>query len=485
VLRRGNSVEPESLDPHRARGVSASNVLRDLYEGLTRESPAGAIEPGVAERWELGADGRLYTFHLRADARWSNGDPVTAPDFVESLRRLQAPATGSAVAQILTVIERAEAADAATLRLRLRAATPHLPALLSHPAAFPVHASNRAGAPFGPATLVGNGAYRLAGWVAHAQLTLERNPHYWDRASVAMDRVIFYPTENPSSELKRYRAGELDWTDTIPVSQARWIRQYLPSELHVTPYLGIYFYGFNLTRPPFMDNPALRRALALAVDRETLAARILATGERPALGWVPPGVANYRPQRPDWADWPAAKRLEEARRLYAEAGYSAARPLEVELRYNTGDNHKRVALAVAWMWQQALGVRTRLVNEEYKVFLQNRRSRQVTQLFRADWIGDYDDAASFAERLLSDSGLNDSGYASPRYDALVAQARSEPDPARRRTLLESAERVLLEDLPVLPLYFYVSKHLVKPHVTGWQPNIMDHHYSRYFRIQSH
>jgi oligopeptide transport system substrate-binding protein len=483
VLRRGNSVEPETLDPHQARGVSASNVLRDLYEGLTREAPDGAVIPGVAERWELSADGRIYTFFLRPDARWSSGEALTAADFAESLRRARAPDTASPVAQILAPIASIEAPDARTLRLRLHVPSPHFPGLLSHPAAYPVHASNRAGAPFAPGALVGNGAYRLADWVAHSHLALERNPAYWDAANVGVDRVLFLPTENPASELKRYRAGELDWTDTIPVGQARWVRENLARELRVSPYLGTYFYGFNLTRPPFKDNPALRRALALAVDRETLAARIVATGELPAAGWVPPGIAGYTPQRPDWADWPAARRLEEARRLYAQAGYSVDKPLEVELRYNTGDNHKRVALAVSWMWRQALGVRTQLVNEEFKIYLQNRRARRVTQLFRGDWIGDYDDAATFAERMLSTSGLNDTGWANPRYDALVAQAAGEGDAAKRRALLEEAERVLLQDLPVLPLYHYVSKHLVKPRVTGWQPNIMDHHYSRYFRIE--
>lgn len=483
VLRRGNSVEPETLDPQRARGVSASNILRDLYEGLTTEAPDGAIVAGAAERWDVAADGRAWTFHLRADARWSDGTPVTAGDFAESWQRLRAPATASPVVQMLHAVDGADALDARTLRVRLRATTPLLPALLAHPAAFPVHATNRAGAPFAPGTLVGNGAYRLAGWTAHAQIVLERNAHYWNTAQVAIGRVAYSPTESPSAELKRYRAGELDWTDTIPVSQGRWIRERLGPELHVAPYLGVYYYGFNLTRAPFRDQPGLRRALALAVDRETLVSSILGTGETAAYSWVPPGVAGYSPQRPEWADWPAARRLDEARRLYAAAGYSAAQPLEVELRYNTGDNHKRVALAVAWMWRQALGVRTRFVNEEYKVYLQNRRSRLRTEVFRADWIGDYDDAGSFAERMLSASGLNDTGYANPRYDALVAQAAATPDAARRRALLEQAERVLLEDLPVLPLYFYVSKHLVKPYVRGWQPNVMDHHYSRYFRIE--
>ena len=483
VLRRGNSVEPETLDPHAARGVSASNIIRDLYEGLTTESPAGAIAPGMAERWETAADGRAWTFHLHPGARWSDGTPVTAGDFVESWQRLRARATASPVAAMLDAVEGAEALDARTLRVRLHAPAPLLPALLAHPAAFPVHARNRGGAPFAPGALVGNGAYRLASWTAHAQIVLERNEHYRDAANVAIARVAYYPTESPAAELKRYRAGELDWTDTIPVSQARWIRANYGSELHIAPYLGVYYYGFNLTRAPFRDQPGLRRALALAVDRETLVASILGTGEAAAYSWVPPGVADYAPQRPDWADWPAQRRLEEARRLYAAAGYSAAQPLEVELRYNTGDNHKRVALAVAWMWRQALGVRTRLVNEEYKVYLQNRRSRLRTQVFRADWIGDYDDAGSFAGRMLSTSGINDTGYASAQYDALVAQAAAAPDPARRRALLEQAERVLLEDLPVLPLYFYVSKHLIKPHVRGWQPNVMDHHYSRHFRIE--
>jgi oligopeptide transport system substrate-binding protein len=494
VLRRGNSVEPESLDPHRARGVSASNILRDLYEGLTTEAPDGAIVPGVAERWDVTDGGRTWTFTLRADARWSNGDPVTAADFAASLRRAIEPATGSPVAQILAPIANAaailagrlpasalavEAPDARQLVVRLHAATPYFLAVLAHPAAYPVHAKGAAG------ETIGNGAYRVAEWVPQSHLTLVRNTHYWDRAAVAVDRVVYVPTENPASELKRYRAGELDWTDTIPVAQARWIREHLGGELKVAPYLGLYYYGFNLTRPPFRDALQLRRALMLAVDRETLVSRITTTGEQAAYHWVPPGIPNYGPQRADWAAWPREQRIAEARRLYAEAGYSAAKPLELELRYNTGDNHKRVALAVAWMWREALGVRTRLVNEEYKVYLQNRRHRQVTQVFRADWIGDYPDAATFAERMASTSGLNDTGYADPRYDARVLAAAAEADPARRRALLEEAERILLEDAPVLPLFFYVSKRLVKPYVTGWQPNIMDHHYTKHCRILPH
>jgi len=505
VLRRGNSVEPETLDPHRARGVSASNILRDLYEGLTTEAPDGTIVPGMAERWTVSPDGRVYTFTLRADARWSDGAPLTAAAFAESLRRVLDPATGSPVSQLLAPIERAEdviagrapaaaagveAPDALTLVIRLAAPTPYFPALLAHPAAFPVLTKpgtevNSGKSTSVPGFPVTNGAYTLAEWVPQSHLTLVRNPHYWNDAATAIDRVVYLPTENPASELKRYRAGELDLTDTIPLGQSRWIREHLGAELQVAPYLGLYYYGFNVTRPPFRDQPGLRRALALAVDRETLTARITANGEPPVHGWVPPGVAGYAPQPPDWAQWPREQRLAEARRLYAAAGYSAGRPLELELRYNTGDNHKRVALAVAWMWRQALGVRTRLVNEEFKVYLQNRRHRQVTQVFRADWIGDYDDASAFAERMLSTSGLNDTGWVSAAYDRLVTQARGEADPAQRQALLHEAERILLEEQPVLPLYGYVSKRLVKPYVAGWQPNIMDHHLTRHLSLRPH
>jgi oligopeptide transport system substrate-binding protein len=502
ILRRGNSVEPETLDPHRARGVSAANILRDLYEGLTTEAPDGAIVPGMAEKWDVSADGRVYTFTLRADARWSDGAPLVAADFARSLRRVLDPATGSPVSQILAPIEGAEdviagrataaalgieAPEPRTLIIRLVAPTPYFPAVLAHPAAFPVPDEKKGTVPifqkdekWGQSP--SNGAYRLAEWVPQSHLTLVRNTHYWNDAATAIDRVIYYPTENPASELKRYRAGELDLTDTIPVSQARWVREHLGAELQVAPYLGLYYYGFNLTRPPFKDQPGLRRALALAVDREILTARITASGERAAYGWVPPGVAGYTPVLPEWAHWPPEQRLAEARRLYAEAGYSAQRPLELELRYNTGDNHKRVALAVAWMWRQALGVRTRLINEEFKVYLQNRRHRQVTQVFRADWIGDFNDPATFAERMLSTSGLNDTGWTSVAYDRLVTQARAEADAARRQALLQEAERILLDELPVLPLYGYVSKRLVKPHVRGWAPNIMDHHYTRHLDI---
>lgn len=503
VLRKGNEVEPETLDPHKAQGISAANILRDLYEGLTGEAPDGSVVPGAAERWEVADEGRSYTFFLREGARWSNGDPLTAEDYAAGLRRSADPRTGSKYSQLLLPIENADAVtsgrlppealgvgalDAHRLQIRLRAPAPHFPGLLTHHATFPVHRPSLAahGERFArPGLLVGNGAYRLDQWVMQSHIALVRNTEYWDAAQVAVDRVVYYPTENAAAELKRYRAGELDWTGTVPQNQMPWVRQNLGAELHATPYLGIYYYGFNLTRAPFRDNPKLRRALALAVDREILAGKIAAAGETPAYGWVPPGTAGYAPVIAPWASWPAERRLAEARRLYAEAGYSAERPLEVEIRYNTHADHKKIAVVVAYMWQQALGVRTRLINEEWKVFLQSRRFKRDTQVFRASWIGDYDDPSSFLELFRCGNGLNDTGYCNTAYDALLDAAAAQTDSGLRRARMQDAERLLLEDLPVLPMYFYVSRHLVKPYVRGWRANIMDHHYTKHFRLPPH
>ncbi len=503
VLHLGNGPEPETLDPHRGEGVSTANILRDLYEGLTALGPDGQAIPAAAASWDVAAGGLSYTFHLRPQARWSNGDPLTAEDFAAGLRRSADPATGSRYAQLLSPIENAEAVsegrlpperlgveapDPLTLRIRLREPAPYFPALLAHPATFPVHRPSlqRYGRDFArPGRLVSNGAYRLDRWVVQSQVVLVRNTEYRDDAHTAIDTVVYYPTEDLASELKRYRAGELDLSYAIPMSQARWVRQLLGAELHLVPYLGAFWYGYNLTRPPFKDSPELRRALSLAVDREVIADKLLQGAALPAYGFVPPGTWNYTPQQPEWASWTRERRLAEARRLYAAAGYSDAKPLEVELRYNTSEDHRRVATVVAAMWKQNLGVRTQLVNEEWKVFLQNRRARVQTQVFRGGWIGDYDDAGAFLNILRSFDGKNDEGYANPDYDALLVQAQQQADPARRRGLLQQAEGLMLGDMPVLPIYWYESKHLVKPYVAGWRDNALDIHYSKDLKLLPH
>lgn len=500
ILHRGNGAEPQTLDPHRAEGVPASNILRDLYEGLTAEAPNGDLVPGGAERWEISEDGRVYTFYLRRDARWSNGDPVTAADFAYGLRRSADPATLSKYSQILSSIENAEAViagdmppealgvevlDDYTLEVRLKAPTPYFLGLLSHSSTYPAHRASieEHGDRFSrPGNLVGNGAYFLHNWVVQSHVHLKRNPHYWGNADVVLDEVYFHATEDQSSELKRYRAGELHFTNEVPLAQVRWIRENMPEEFRVSTYLGTYYYGFNLTQPPFKGNKELRRALTMAIQREIITEKVTRLGEQPAYSWVPPGVNNYTAQIPEWSRWPWPRQLEEARRLYAEAGYGPDNPLHIELRYNTSENHKKVAVAIAAMLKQNLGVRVNLVNEEWKVFLQNRKQKRVTQLFRAGWIGDYNDAYTFSELMHSKHGINDSAYNSPQYDALLEQASVEGDEARRREILEEAEQLMLEDQPIMPIYFYVSKKMVSPRLDGFVPNIMDRHYSKHFRL---
>jgi oligopeptide transport system substrate-binding protein len=502
VLRKGNGAEPETLDPHRAESVTASNILRDLFEGLTLEAPDGRIIPGAAERWETSADGLTWTFHLREDGRWSNGDPVTAGDFEFGLRRSCDPATLNEYSSILYPIENAEAVitgrlpptalgvralDARTLEIRLAGPTPYLPGLLTHATAYPVNrrALEAHGTQFArPGKLVGNGAYRLAEWVVQSHIRLERNPHYWDDADTVIEDVWYYPIENDDAEVSRYRAGEIDFTESVPFRQVKRLRGLLPRELVISPYLGSYYFGFNNTRPPFQDNLDLRLALSLAVDREILTERVTGAGEIAAYGFVPP-VEGYTGQRPQWAGWTQAQRNAEAQRLYRQAGYSQENPLVVEVLYNTDQNHKRVAGALAAMWKQTLGVRVKLLNQEWKVFLENRKRKIITQVFRSGWIGDYNDANTFLQLMHSANGQNDPGYRSPAYDAFIDQAAAEADAAKRRELLEAAERQLLADQPLIPLYFYVSKRLVKPWVGGYTPNIMDHHHSKDFHILAH
>jgi len=503
VLRRGNGSEVQTLDPHKAEGVPASNILRDLYEGLTIEKPDGTVIPGAAESWEISDDGKVYTFKIRKNARWSNGDPVTAGDFVYGLRRSVDPATGSQYSQILAPILNAEAIiagkkpvdslgveaiDDSTLKITLKAATPYLLGLLNHSTTYPVHKGSveKNGDKFSrPGKLVGNGAYVLKEWVVQSQVVLVRNPMYWDNDNTIIEKVIYLPIEESSAELKRYRAGEVDITGSIPTSQYNWIKKNLPGELHIAPTLGTYYYGFNLTRPPFKDNLKLRKALSMAVDRDILTEKITKAGEVPAYGWVPPGVNNYTSQQLDYAKLSRAERIKKAKQLYREAGYSKGNPLTVEIRYNTSEGHKKVAIAISAMWKMNLGVKTKLINEEWKVFLQNRKQKKLTQVFRGGWIGDYNDAFTFAELMQSNHGINDSGYNNPEYDKLLEQAATESDMKKRRGILEAAERMLLKDHAIMPLYFYVSKHLIKPYVKGYEPNILDHTYTKNLWIVKH
>jgi oligopeptide transport system substrate-binding protein len=495
VLLRGNGPDPDSLDPQRARSVQSHTILRDLCEGLTTLAKDASTAPGVAKEWTLSLDGKTYTFSLRQDARWSNGDKVVAEDFVAALRRLVDPATASQYAQIIDVVANAghiitgtkkpedlgvAAPDEHTVVVQLSAPAPYLPGLLSHTSACPVHRPTLAANPnevAKPGVMVSNGAFFLKEWVPGLHVLAARNPHYWNNAANRIDAVKYLHIEDESAELTRYRSGGLHVTAVVPRGQFEWIQQNLAAELHVSPQLNTYYYGFNLRRPPFKDNSALRRALSLAIDRERLARSVLKVGELPAYGWIPPGVFNYTSQSFDYAGKPAAERIAEARKLYAEAGYSASKPLRFELRYNSGEVHDRLAVAITSMWKEALGAEVQPVAVEFKSLLQDVDSGDI-DMFRSSWMGDYNDAYTFAQYLKSDFGINLPRYKSDDYDRLLIAAAAEADAAKRRDLLQQAESVALKDHPLLPLYFYVNKHLVKPEVQGWYDNVMNVVYSR-------
>jgi oligopeptide transport system substrate-binding protein len=497
VLRRDNGEEPQTLDPHLAEGVPSAHVLRDLFEGLTAEDPDGTLIPGAAARWNISRDGKTYTFYLRRDARWSNGDPLLAEDFVFALRRSADPQTASNYAQVLLPIRNArevlagelpaealgvEALDEYTLQISLNDPTPYFLGLLNHSSTYPVHRPSleEHGKRFSrPGNLVSNGAYVLRDWVVRSHIELVRNNNYWDAENVIIERVLYYPHEDQSTSLKQFRAGELHWTYEVPNNQFKWLQKHYPEELVVSPWLGSYFFGFNLTREPFIESPDLRKALVMALDRELLTEKVTQFGEQPSFTLVPPGIGEYESPLPEWAGWTQLERNEEARRLYARAGYSEERPLRIEIRYNTSDNHKKLALAIASIWKQVLGVQASMVNEEWKVFLQNRQQKVLTQVFRAGWISDYSDPYSFLELFRTGHGQNDYGYSSDLYDQLLAEIASERIPARRRRLMQEAERILLDEMPIIPVYTYVTKRLVDRHVRGWESNVMDHHYSKH------
>lgn len=502
VLHRGNGTEPETLDPHKSTGVTENAIENDLYEGLVTLTADGQQAPGAAESWDVSDDGTVYTFHLRPDAKWSNGDPVTAADWVYSFQRAVSPETAADYAPILAPIVNAsaivagevtdlgqlgvKAVDDHTFEMTLTGPTPFILGVLTHNISFPVHKATVE--QFGdqwtrPGNQVGNGAFVMEDWVPQSQVTLVKNPNFREAASVKLDKIVFYPTEDLAEELKRYRAGELHITYDAPSDQIKWLEANMADEFHNTPYFGTYYYVVNLTQPPLGDNLKLRQALSLALDREILTDKVTQAGELPAYAWVPPGVPGYEQQAVDFKDMTMAERLAEAKKLYTEAGYGPDNPLELQLLYNTSENHRKIAIAVASMWKKALGVKMTLTNQEWKVYLESRDQKNY-QIARAAWIGDYVDPLNFIELFLSNAGeRNDAGYNNPKFDQLVADAAKPENIDKRLTLLQQAEKVFLDDVALIPIYHYTSQHMISPKVAGWEFNILDIHLGRYLSVE--
>lgn len=498
TLERGNGPEPSTLDAHKCPEVACGNILRDLYEGLITKDGNGKLIPGMAERWEVSGDGRQWIFHLRDNLEWSNGETLNADDIVKSFQRAFTPTTAAPFAEHFEAIENAgeimrgekppsrlgvSSPDPRTVIIKLKRSAALLQ-LLALPTAYPVYlpgVKKYSAQHTRPGNLVSNGAYRLQAWTPQSFVKLERNPNFREQASIV--NVRYHVTEDASSELKRFESGGLHITETLPPQPLMALKKKYGDQLRISPYLGSFWLGFNLTQPPLKNNRALREALSLSIDREKLTRYVTGFGEQAAYAVVPPGTADYSPVALNWSKLTQAQRENMARKKLLEAGYDSNKPLEIELRYNTSTPHRRLSLAVAAMWRDVLGIKVRLRNEEWKVFVNNRKQKTITQVFRGGWIADVNDPRNFLSNFQSGNVVNWSGLNDKQYDALMQQADQASTPQQRAKLMQQAEIRLLSEHAVMPIYFYVSKHLVSRQVTGYEANLLDHHPSRFLRLQ--
>jgi len=499
ILLLGNGAEPKTLDPQRATGVTENRIISTLIEGLIAYHPTddNLPEPGVAESWKATEDARIWTFTLREDALWTNGDPVTAQDFVYSYKRMLDPAFPGEYAQMLFILENAEAykegkipdfskvgveaVDDRTLRFELVGPTPYFISMLKHYSWFPVHAAtieahggmfDLSGAWTMPEHFVGNGAFRLAEWKPNQYVRVDRSPTYWDNARTRLNSVYFFAVEDVNTEKRMFDSGLLHLTSTVPTNDIPVLRETEPERLHIDDYLGTYFYRLNVTRPP-LDNPLVRKALNYATDREAIVEKVSLGGERPATAFVPSGFNGYR--APELVEY----NPEKARMLMAEAGYPGGEGFpDMYLLFNTSEGHRKIAEAVVAMWNDTLGINLQLENKEWKVYL-DAQSHLDYDISRSGWIGDYMDPITFLEMFTTGNGNNDTGWGSPEYDALIRQGfRSETEEEHFATLL-AAEEILLEELPIVPIYWYTRKYLKDPRLQGWAPKLLDNRPFKY------
>lgn len=505
TLQLHNGGDPRTLDPHKASGNWEDRPISDYIEGLYTIDALGEPVPGQAASFEVSEDGLVYTFKIRDDAVWSDGEPVTAQDFVLGAQRLQDPATAADYAYLMHFIKNAEAInsgeitdfdelgvkaiDDKTVEFTLNAPTPYFLGALTHYTAYPVpsHVFETAGDAWSQiGNLVANGPYVPVEWVPGAQVRSVKNDKYYDAANVQIDEVVYHITEDDNAALNRYRAGEFDILSSFPADQYSLLQSQYPGEAHVAPFLGVYYYVVNQTHPALAD-VRVREALSISINREVIGPDILGTGEIAAYAWVPPGTANYDGEEyvPAFASEEYGARIERAVALMTEAGYGPANPLKLQLRYNTNENHRRIAVAIGAMWEQ-IGVTIELFNAEVGPHYDALQAGDF-QVGRAGWLMDYNDASNMLDLLKSgiaqgdgiNWGNNYGRYSNAEYDALLAEAATELDLVARAGLLRKAEAIAMDEFGVLPIYYYVSKWVVSPKVGGFEDNPVDRHLTRY------
>lgn len=497
VYNRGNNADPETLDPHKTSTVQEAHILWDMLEGLVAYDTKANVIPGVAEKWDISEDGKTYTFHLRKTAKWSNGDPVTAEDFVYSYRRILDPATGAKYANLLFPILNAEeaingtkkleeigvrATDEHTLEIQLKEATPYFIALLTHQTSFPVHRKSveKYGTDFvKPGNYVSNGAFQLTENVPNSRVKLTKNPHFHDAKNVQIDVVNYIPTPDFSAGLRRYQAGEIDTMDELPADQIKSIKETYGDQLRLGPYLGVYSLVINSSKAPFTD-VRIREALSLAIDREYIAESIFSETMVPAYSFVPPGIENYTSAEASFKDDLMLDREDKAKELLKEAGYGPGqKPLKIEIRYNTTDNNRNTVVAVGDMWKK-LGIETTFLNSDSKTHFAHLRDGGDFDVARYGWIADYADPQNFLFLLESTNiGFNYGKYNSPEYDRLLKEAGAEMDAKKRFDLLHQAEALFMKDIPWIPLVYYGNMKLISPKITGYNQNLRGVYPSRF------
>ena len=495
ILRIGNGNEPQGLDPHMVTGVIEHRLITSLLEGLVGEDPMdlSPINDGAAESWDISEDLKTYTFHLRPEAKWSNGDPVTSEDFVQSYKRMLTPELASEYAYMLHVVVNAreyneakitdfsqvgfEAPDPLTLIVKLNNPTPYFLSLLTHYSWFPVHIPTVA--KHGPVfergskwtrqgNFVGNGPFNLKEWSPNEVIIVEKSPTYWDAESVRLNEIHYLPIESETTEERNFRAGKLHVTYILPLTKIPVYRKENPELLRIDDYLATYFYRINVTRPPLND-VRVRQALTMSIDRKSIVDNIMKGGQKPALSLLPPNTAGYTSKHKQ------EENFEKARELLAEAGFPNGEGFpNIELLYNTLEQHRTIAEAIQQMWKQNLNINVELVNQEWKVYLDTQQNLNY-DICRAGWTGDYVDPNTFMDMWYEGGGNNDTGWVSKEYEALVDQAATTADKAARMELFQQAEKILLEESPIIPIYYYTRFYAIDPVVQGWHPTIFNHH----------
>jgi oligopeptide transport system substrate-binding protein len=493
TLYWGNGTEPQSLDPQIATGVPEHHVISAVMEGLVlKDRKTLEPRPGVAKTWDVSNDGRVYTFYLRENAKWSNGDAHTAQDYVWSWWRALQTTLGNQYAYMLFPIKNAKryydgetsdfsdvgvkAIDNRTLQVTLTNPTPYFLQLLDHYSLFPVHQATIE--KFGRAdergtrwsyegNLVGNGPYKLEEWKINRHITVTKNPYYWDEANVSINSIVFKPVDNAVTEERMFRAGALHVTSSIPADKIAIYQEKSAPELKITPYLGTYFYRLNINTPQLQDK-RVRRALGMAIDRRQLVDNITKGGQIPAYTMTPPGTMGYFPESTLNFDPEAAKRL------LAEAGYPNGEGFPpIEILYNTNEGHRKIAVALQEMWKNYLNIDIKLLNQEWKVYLATESAGDY-QISRGGWIGDYVDPNNFLDMFLCNGGNNRTGWCNEEYDRLILEvAPSQPSHEQRLKIFQQAETMLLEDMPIIPVYTYTSIKLLHPSVRNFDDNILN------------